>query len=46
MNYAKQEMAKGQDISKIAHELGFYDQSHFSKTFKAYFGVTPQEYLK
>lgn len=46
MNYAKQEMAEGHDIAKIAQEIGFFDQSHFSKTFRAYFGVTPQDYLK
>jgi AraC-like DNA-binding protein len=46
MNYAKREIIKGRDISEIAQEIGFYDQSHFSKTFKAYFGVTPQFYCK
>ncbi len=45
MNYAKNEMVKGRDIIDIAYELGFYDQSHFTRTFKAYFGVTPQYYL-
>lgn len=45
MNHAKKEMTKGRDIATIAHEIGCYDQSHFSKTFKAYFGVTPQFYL-
>lgn len=46
MNYAKEEISKGKEISEIAHEIGFYDQSHFSKTFKAYFGITPLDYLK
>lgn len=46
MNYAKAEMLKGRELTEIAHEVGFYDQSHFSKTFKAYFGVTPQFYVK
>lgn len=46
MNYAKEEMNKGREVTMIAHEIGFYDQSHFSKAFKAYFGVTPQAYLR
>ncbi|MBC8062131.1 MAG: AraC family transcriptional regulator [Clostridiaceae bacterium] len=46
MNYAKEEMSKGREVTRIAHEIGFYDESHFSKTFKSYFGVTPQAYLK
>jgi AraC-like DNA-binding protein len=45
MNYAKKEMTKGREIASIAHEIGFYDQSHFTKTFKAYFGVVPQLYI-
>lgn len=46
MNYAKKEMTKGRDVATIAQEIGFYDQSHFSKAFKAYFGVTPHFYIE
>ena len=28
----------------IAISLGFYDQSHFSRTFKSFEGVTPSEF--
>jgi AraC family transcriptional regulator len=31
-------------MSDIALELGFADQSHFSKTFKAFVGTTPRQY--
>lgn len=33
-------------ISEIALALGFYDQSHFTNTFKRYTGVTPAAYRK
>lgn len=28
-------------VANVAHEVGFYDQAHFSKAFKATFGVVP-----
>jgi AraC-like DNA-binding protein len=31
-------------ISEIALELGFADQSHFSKVFKTFVGATPRQY--
>ena len=31
-------------ITEIAHELGFSDSSHFSRTFKKNFGVSPKEF--
>lgn len=31
-------------LIEIAHAVGFYDQSHFSRTFKRYTGLTPAEY--
>ncbi|MCG8441209.1 MAG: AraC family transcriptional regulator [Caulobacterales bacterium] len=33
-----------QSISAIAQELGFYDQSHFTRTFKLYTAMTPARY--
>ncbi len=33
-------------ISRVAFEVGFKDDKHFSKTFKAETGMTPSEYKK
>lgn len=33
-------------ISRVAFEVGFNDEKHFSKTFKLETGVTPSEYKK
>ncbi|MDQ3816788.1 MAG: AraC family transcriptional regulator, partial [Acidobacteriota bacterium] len=33
-------------LSEIAHAAGFSDQSHLTKTFKNFFGLTPSEYRK
>jgi AraC family transcriptional regulator len=33
-------------LAEIAANLGFSHQAHFSRTFKAYMGVTPLEYRK
>ena len=29
--------------TKVAHQVGFYDQAHFSKAFKTTFGVPPSQ---
>jgi len=34
------------NIALIAHELGFNDQSHFTRAFKGHFGVTPGQFAK
>jgi AraC-like DNA-binding protein len=34
------------DWTRIAHEYGFYDQSHFNKDFVAFTGHSPTEYLQ
>jgi AraC family transcriptional regulator len=36
--------ASGASLSHIAAAAGFYDQSHFSKTFKSFTGMTPAEF--
>jgi AraC family transcriptional regulator len=36
--------ASEMSLSEIALAAGFFDQSHFTRTFKAYTGKTPQEY--
>ncbi|MGE5115032.1 MAG: helix-turn-helix domain-containing protein [Betaproteobacteria bacterium] len=34
----------GQGVSRIAFELGFNDAAHFSRAFRARFGVSPREW--
>lgn len=34
------------NIAAISHDLGFNDQSHFTRAFKAHFGVTPGQFVK
>jgi AraC family transcriptional regulator len=33
-------------LTEIAFECGFADQSHFIRSFKNYYEVTPSEYRK
>jgi transcriptional regulator GlxA family with amidase domain len=33
-------------ITDIAQAVGFYDQSHFIRTFKRFRGITPAQYAK
>jgi AraC-like DNA-binding protein len=42
---AKELLRGGADLAAIALDCGFYDQSHFTKSFKAVTAVTPREYL-
>lgn len=46
INHAKKELQQNISIADVASQAGFYDQSHFSKTFKQYVGVTPDYYRK
>ena len=41
---ARKLLQKGFDLSQVALECGFYDQSHFHRHFKAITTVTPKEY--
>ena len=41
---AKKLLQKGFDLSQVAMECGFFDQSHFHRHFKAMTTVTPREY--
>ncbi|WDV46452.1 helix-turn-helix transcriptional regulator [Clostridiaceae bacterium M8S5] len=43
---AKKMLIEGENNIKIAHECGYYDQSHFIKEFKKYTQKKPTEYLK
>lgn len=44
INYAKNLLKNNMDITDAALESGFYDQSHFTRYFKEYTGVTPTNY--
>jgi transcriptional regulator GlxA family with amidase domain len=39
-----QRMKEGAALTGIAYESGYFDQAHFSKEFKKYTGITPQQY--
>ncbi len=34
------------NLTQVAYDCGFYDQSHFSRSFKAYFGTSPNQFRK
>ena len=42
----QQLLNSSKSLSEIAVEVGFYDQSHFSRTFKQVTGVTPAQYRR
>lgn len=44
VNHSKELLKASEDFAAIAIESGFYDQSHFTKYFKEYTGVTPKKY--
>jgi AraC family transcriptional regulator len=45
LNWAAERLVGSQDtIPQIALQAGFYDQSHFTRTFKCQFGCTPLAY--
>lgn len=42
---AREELANGDcSLGRLAVRLGFYDQSHFTRTFKAHVGCTPGQF--
>lgn len=41
LEYAKKKLMEGNDISDVAHQVGFFDQSHLNKAFKRAYLVTP-----
>jgi AraC family transcriptional regulator len=44
IEFARRELAGSGSLSDIAVAAGFCDQSHFSRSFKQYTGLTPAEY--
>lgn len=43
---AQKLLREGWTISDTAVEMGFFDQSHFIKTFKGIVGISPREYVE
>ena len=43
---AKHAMENGASILEAAHESGFSDQSHLTRNFKSYYGLTPGQFKK
>lgn len=44
INRGRHWLAQGHDLAEVAYRLGFADQSHFQRVFKAHVGVTPGQY--
>ncbi|MBV4491453.1 helix-turn-helix transcriptional regulator [Pseudomonas oryzicola] len=44
VNRGRQLLGEGQALAEVAYRLGFADQSHFQRVFKAHVGVTPGQY--
>jgi AraC family transcriptional regulator len=44
IEFARRELAGPSSLAAIASAAGFCDQSHFSRSFKQYTGMTPAEY--
>jgi AraC-like DNA-binding protein len=44
MEAAEDLLREGAYVYRVAEKLGFYDAFHFSKSFKAYYGVSPVEW--
>ena len=41
---ARQRMTGDRPLADVAYEVGFADQAHFTRTFKAVLGLTPARY--
>jgi len=47
LSWAAGRLTDSQDaIAQIAQEAGFFDQSHFTRTFRQHFDLTPQAYRR
>jgi AraC-like DNA-binding protein len=44
LNLGRHLLRKGENISEVAHETGFSDQSHFGRAFLKHFGATPAQF--
>lgn len=44
LDFAREQLAQNRPLIEVAMEVGFADQAHFSRMFKATFGITPAHY--
>jgi AraC-like DNA-binding protein len=44
LDFAREQLARHHSLVEAAIEAGFADQAHFSRTFKATYGMTPARY--
>lgn len=44
INHAKRLLLESQTVAQTAVDCGFFDQSHFIKTFQKFVGVNPMDY--
>ena len=44
LDFAREQLAHRQPLVRVAFEAGFADQAHFSRMFKATYGITPARY--
>jgi AraC-like DNA-binding protein len=44
LDLARHQMRGDRSLAEVAYEAGFADQAHFTRTFKAAFGLTPARY--
>lgn len=44
LDFAREQIARRRSLVDVALEAGFADQAHFSRMFKAAFGITPARY--
>jgi len=44
LDFARKLLAEDRSLVEVALEAGFADQAHFSRLFKATFGITPTQY--
>lgn len=46
LNRAKRLLLRGDPVTQVASETGFYDLSHFTRHFKRHLGVPPGRYVR
>src|SRR3546814_7161241 len=46
VNLAREWIREGEGIADVAYRLGFADQAHFPRVFKAHTGITPGRFRK